>query len=107
RRWRCCRSLGVRIGATRRTERTTRAPSLSRRRWVAPSVAVEGCPGQGPQAEEMQQMVGERVEQEPKDVGAEGLTLEPIGGAVSLLADARTHCTGCRCTRSALGVRSP
>src|SRR5207253_1996007 len=61
----------------------------------------EGCPGQGPQAEEMQQMVGERVEQEPKGVGAEGLTREPIGGAVSLLADARTHCTGCRCTRSA------
>src|SRR5919197_1319871 len=39
---------------------------------------------QRPQAEEMQQIVGERVEQEPKRVGVKGVAREAIGREVAL-----------------------
>src|SRR5207237_526014 len=50
---------------------------------------AERCPGecrarQDAQPEELEQVVGERVQEQAKGVGAEGVTGEPIGGEVAL-----------------------
>jgi len=39
---------------------------------------------QGPQAEEVQQIAGQGVEQEPKGIGTKDVTGEPIGGEIPL-----------------------